>query len=379
MAWLYRQPRSPYWWIGYRLDGRQRLKSTGKTEKADAEKVLARFESMESAKKADALNDEFYKALTKRVPLSASLKSSLTEWLEDCRRTTGANTAGRYGIVANQFCEHLKATDESPMVRDVGTADITGFLNAMTLAPSSVNLARKILSTFFNRAVAHKLCDSNPVAATKRAAQNRKRSARRAYTTKELHDMLGRANEFWRYMIHGELYTGLRMGDLICLRRDEIDLDGNCLRLRAGKTGDTINPPLAPPLRATILVRLQALGPINGDAYLWPDQAARYAAQGSGAFSNEFYCQILVPCGLVPPRSKKHRKTKQGRGARRELNDTTFHSLRHTFVSLLKSAGVSQAVAKELAGHSSDTISDLYTHCSTEHLKQAVALLPEIT
>jgi len=34
----------------------------------------------------------------------------------------------------------------------------------------------------------------------------------------------------------------------------------------------------------------------------------------------------------------------------------TFHSLLHTFVSLLKVTGSSQSVAKELAGHSSDQV-----------------------
>ena len=56
----------------------------------------------------------------------------------------------------------------------------------------------------------------------------------------------------------------------------------------------------------------------------------------------------------------------------------SFHCLRHTFVSALKIAGGSQAVAKELAGHNSDLISDHYTHTGDEALRSAIAKLPLI-
>lgn len=385
MPWLYKQPGSPYWYIGERVrrNGKWSMRghSTRKEKKDEAEKILARYRLMHEARKADLLNDAFYKNLTGRTVQSVfSIGKAFADWLDECKRSTSKKTLARYAAVASQFCKHVKADDDSPPVRDIRTADVSGFLNAQSdvLAASSVNLTRKALSTFFNHCVNTGLRTDNPVKATKLAAVSRKRYARRPYTLAELRAMLGRANAFWRYMIQGELYTGARMGDLICLRRDEVNIGANCVRLRMGKTGDSVEVPIAAPLRITIMARLHAVGPMKADAYLWPEQAARYMAQGSGPFSNEFYCDILVPCGLVPPRPKKHGKQKQGRGARRQLNDTTFHSLRHTFVSLLKTSGVSSAVAKELAGHSSDAVNDLYTHCSPEHLKQAIALLPEV-
>jgi site-specific recombinase XerD len=57
----------------------------------------------------------------------------------------------------------------------------------------------------------------------------------------------------------------------------------------------------------------------------------------------------------------------------------SFHCLRHSFVSYLKITGSNNAVAKELVGHSSDAINDVYTHLPIEILATAVAQLPEVT
>ncbi len=48
--------------------------------------------------------------------------------------------------------------------------------------------------------------------------------------------------------------------------------------------------------------------------------------------------------------------------------DTSFHSLRHTAVSLLKDGGVPDAVVQALVGHESAAMSHRYTHVGREAL-----------
>ena len=67
-----------------------------------------------------------------------------------------------------------------------------------------------------------------------------------------------------------------------------------------------------------------------------------------------------------------------GRAAKRAPSQLNFHSLRHTAVSLLKDAGIPQAVVQELVGHDSEQMSALYTHVGPEALERAAAALPEI-
>jgi integrase len=55
-----------------------------------------------------------------------------------------------------------------------------------------------------------------------------------------------------------------------------------------------------------------------------------------------------------------------------------FQSLRHTAVSLLKDAGLPDAVVMALVGHASAAMSQRYTHVGKEALSRATGSLPEI-
>ena len=58
--------------------------------------------------------------------------------------------------------------------------------------------------------------------------------------------------------------------------------------------------------------------------------------------------------------------------------DASFHSLRHTAVSLLKDAGIPDAVVMALVGHESAAMSHRYTHVGKDALAKAAKSLPEI-
>jgi len=277
----------------------------------------------------------------------------------------------------------MKATEARPLLRNVTAADVTGFINhsAKTRAPGTLVVSRKILSIFWNWAVRNKKASENPVRATK-LPKGRKHETvkRRAFTTDELKEVFAKAKTpFWRYMVTGGLYTGLRLGDLVCLSRDEVDLSRNLLRLEANKTfgrNKAIEVPIASPFRA-ILVPL--MKQTKGRQYLWQEHAAKYLERGSGPFSNKFYDDVMVPAGIAKERTHAKGENGNGRSGKRQISELSFHCFRHTFVSLLKTSGVSQSVAKALAGHASDRISDLYTHVSPEHMQAAIKLLPEVT
>jgi integrase len=70
--------------------------------------------------------------------------------------------------------------------------------------------------------------------------------------------------------------------------------------------------------------------------------------------------------------------TKKGRATRRRQSPLTFHSLRHTAVSLLKNAGVSDVIARDIIGHESEAVSRQYTHIDSETKRTALDKLPDI-
>ena len=68
-----------------------------------------------------------------------------------------------------------------------------------------------------------------------------------------------------------------------------------------------------------------------------------------------------------------------GRDQTREASEISFHSLRHSAVTMLKAAGVSDFVAREIVGHESAAVSRQYTHLTTDDKRAAMQRLPDVT
>jgi integrase len=146
------------------------------------------------------------------------------------------------------------------------------------------------------------------------------------------------------------------------------------IELTARKTSRMMSIPIAPALRKHIesmTLGADRLSPLHPKAFEIVDKQGK-----SGHLSNQF-AAILAKAGL---REKKaHRRTGVGRGGKRDESGLSFHSLRHTAVTLLKEAGVPHAVVQELIGHDSEQMSEHYTHVGSEALKKAASALPDVT
>jgi integrase len=92
--------------------------------------------------------------------------------------------------------------------------------------------------------------------------------------------------------------------------------------------------------------------------------------------SNRFHT-ILVEAGLVEPR--KNVSTGKGHGQERAVTEISFHSLRHSAVTMLKASGLSDVFAREIVGHESAAVSRTYTHLTTDDLRTAMQRLPDVT
>lgn len=385
MAWLYKQSGSENWWIGYRLNGKQYLRSTGTPKKEQAEKELAKLNLLDQAHKAGSLTEEFFRMISNRQVSNDALIPYSRLWLKECR-DLASGTLDRYQDVIEGFCSYLNADEAAPLLRDIRPETIGAFLREKRADTSTATakLYRRALSGFFNYAVDNRVLQINPVPSAKSLKLTKDSDRiRRAFTLKELKTLFDKApSDFWRWMVLAGFYMGQRMGDLICLPWGAVDFEQNQIRMVASKTGRTLTIPLRAELRSFLLkLRDKAVGEVKPADPIWPEQAKRYEEQGAGGFSNEFYDDVLLPAGLVPKRTHHAPKKKAGedRTQARKTTAVSFHCLRHTFVSLLKVSGGSQAVAKELAGHSSDAVSDLYTHVPEEALTKAIEKLPGVT
>jgi integrase len=166
------------------------------------------------------------------------------------------------------------------------------------------------------------------------------------------------------------LYLGQRLGDLAKLTWRAVNLESGEIAFTTRKTSRRIVLPLMQPL-ADYLASLPASD--NPNAYIFPNAAS---AKRTGSLSNQFR-EILADAGLVEPPT--HKATKRGRHQAREMSEISFHSLRHSAVTMLKASGLSDFVAREIVGHESAAISRQYSHLSTDDLRSAMRRLPDVT
>ena len=158
--------------------------------------------------------------------------------------------------------------------------------------------------------------------------------------------------------------------DLAKLTWCAVDLNTGEIAFTARKTGRRIVLPLVQ-LLIDYLSGLPASD--NPNVYIFPDAAAHTR---TSSLSNQFG-DIIADAGLVEPRG--HEATGKGRSHAREASEISFHSLRHSAVTMLKASGLSDVFAGEIVGNESAAVSRHYTHLSTDDLRGAMQRLPDVT
>ena len=199
-----------------------------------------------------------------------------------------------------------------------------------------------------------------------------KETKRRPFTLAEIKRILkGCGNDVeWRGLVLFGLYLGQRLGDLSKLTWRAVNFETGEIAFTTRKTGRRIVLPLVQPL-IDYLSALPASD--NPNAYIFPNAATH---KRTASLSNQFR-EILSDTGLVEPRG--HEATKRGRSQARETSEISFHSLRHSAVTMLKASGLSDVFAREIVGHESAAISRQYTHLSTDNVRNAMRRLPDVT
>jgi integrase len=174
----------------------------------------------------------------------------------------------------------------------------------------------------------------------------------------------------WKSMVLFGLYLGQRLADIATLDWSAVNRERNVVRITPGKTGKLLILPLAVPLRR----RIESL---NGNGPIHPRAAQIVQTQGRTALLSNQFTEILARAGLRAHQS--HTSRGIGRDGKRASSALSFHSLRHTTVSMLRDAGVPQSVAMGSAGHTSPEINNSYTHTGIESLRRAADALPDLT
>ena len=388
MASIHKQKGKPFWFCSYSTwsaetsNWKRHFKSTKMTDKKAAQEVCRAWEqTAKIGRVKDKLTPEvareivargvadIFTAVNSETMPSASMRAWCRQWLDAKQIEAEPATTVRYGYALDHFLTFL-GTKADRDIASIRPADVARFRDDQAkLSRATANLGVKVLRACFNAAFKQGLLTSNPAKVVD-VLKQRGESKRRAFTLDELRRVLDAAKDSdWYGATLTSLYTGSRLSDTARLTWRAVDLQNNTLAFVAKKTGKRMLQPLAKPL-AEHLASLPSSDDPN--APLFPS----LVKLSTSHLSDGFRC-VLVDAGMATERS--HEATGKGRHTARPVAELSFHSLRHSFVSILKSTGANEAVAMALAGHETKAVSQNYTHMDTASLRGAVDAMPDVT
>ena len=194
--------------------------------------------------------------------------------------------------------------------------------------------------------------------------------SRRELTIEELTKVCESVQGEMRGLFAVGIYCGLRLGDAVQLKWGNVDLIRKFVMVIPSKTARRAHGKvLKIPLHHSLLAMLAETPEAERSGYVFPDLAALY--QHDDTILVKRIKKVFEECEIETMSKVEGRK--------KMATEVGFHSLRHSFVSLSANAGANLAAVQAVIGHSSPAMTRHYLHADQNNVKNAVALLPNVT
>lgn len=300
-----------------------------------------------------------------------SVKEWGDEWLAGKIGSAAKSTHSVYSGFVRAFLTFIGPLADGPIenLNESSFREYRDDLRKRKRTGKTCNQALKILRGWMRQAVNAGHIARNPASSVPMLLETD--SIERApFQVEELERMHAAAEGSWKGVVMLGLYGGLRLRDATNLRWSSVDLAGGVIRFRPLKTARR-KAEIVLPIHPSLHVYLKALPlPLHPSNFLFSDLAGRSTGGPSG-LSFEFNA-IMEKAKI-----ERDRVRVEADGKRVVVGRLTFHSLRHTFASMLAKGGVSEGLRMELAGHKTLEIARHYTHHELETLREAVGKLPD--
>ncbi len=320
--------RGRIWYADFYVHGKRVQESTGTANRREAEKFYA-------SRISEIARGDYAK------PLKITISEFGQQYLEYAK----ANK--RSWLRDEQIMKHLNAFFGSTLLTDLGPLFIERYkLDRMqVVAPATVNREIGLLKHLFNLAEQWGIYRGrNPVKRVKFLAENNLQF--RSVTQEEEARLLARCSPYLQDLVTFAIHTGLRLGDILNLKWEEVDIGQDGIRFLVQKTRRILELPLNN--EAARVVR--AWHGMRKSRYVF------YNPETGDQFK-DLWLGLRKAC------------RKAG------LNGVTWHTFRHTFASRLTHGGADLVTVKELLGHANITTTMRYAHTNRNAKKHAVRLL----
>lgn len=294
----------------------------------------------------------------------------LDRWLEATKPAVRHST---YSVYEVQVRRHLSPGLGRLQLAKLSPADVSGFLQDRLdagLSPRSVQLMHRVLHMALGLAVRWELVARNVAALVDPPRVPRP----------ELHTFsVEQATRFLESVRHDRLYglyvltlsCGLRRGEVLALRWDDLDLDRGTLAVRHTLAKAPGGWQLAEPKTAGSR-RVVKLARVAVEALR--DHRIIQLREQHVAGSRWVEHRLVFPTTIGTPMDGDNLlKQFQSHLRRAELPVMPFHALRHSAATLLLALGVQPKVVAEMLGHSRIGVTmDIYSHV-LPHLQDEAA------
>ena len=346
------QERNGLWTVRIGINGRRISRSAGTPDRAKAERFLERIlRPLGLGHTRLPLAEAWHRyemSPNRRDVARATMKSKRSTWMRFAR-----------WMEAN----HLEAGCLSEITEEA-VAEYLAELRCRHSATTYNNHVCTLREMF--RLLAGPDAAFDPWAAVRLRADDS--VSRRELSLEELERLYAAAAEAgpeWRLLFATGLYTGLRLGDCCRLAWANVDLARQTIQVIPEKTRRHAHGrPVTIPIHPRLLAELEALAADanrRGQDYVNPAVAELYLNRN---------WELDDRLRRIFRRANIAMNVRMTGRSRRSVV-ASFHSLRHTFVSLSANAGVPLAAVQAIVGHTSTAMTRHYYHENEDALRRA--------
>lgn len=364
------------------VDGRRYSQSTGTADKREAEQKLAEivapFQLKDKAERLAAFTGKLRGVQDRIRDFEESLPAlSISDaWESFIKSPNRKDTAGAarlrtceswYNRLSDFIRKHYEGITE---IRGIHKAQAHTF--AAEGFNDVANSTRNQAISFFRMMWRVLIADGtariteNPWSDIQKKHETHTR--RREMTLEELARVYGLLEGEMKLLFSVGIYTGQRLGDCALLEWGQVDLLRRHISLIPRKTARKNGRMVVIPIHTNLLKMLLGIPQNERVGYVMPKCAEMYTRQQREL--SEYFMKVFKAAGI--------QTETDGADGHRKRALVSFHSLRHTFVSLAANAGVPLAMVQSIVGHSTVDMTRHYFHESENALVSAVAALPNV-
>ena len=261
----------------------------------------------------------------------------------------------------NMIDKHILPEFGNEPMADITTNDVQRFFNGREhLTKSSVRQMRILLHQVFTAAVEDKLINRDPTD-SKRITLSQRRTRREPLSLDDFYAVLNKLDLLApkdRCIVALLAYTGMRRGEMLGLRWEDVDFEGGFLFVKQSVTYNGNQPNISTPKSTAGYRKI----PI-------PDELKKILA----SMPKNGY--------VIGGESKPITESTFDRAWQRidksiDLHGATPHVFRHTYLTALKDSGADVKTIQAIGGHADiRTTMNLYVHNRDENILEAGKLL----